>query len=90
MQRAESLRLYRDILRSSRLFVWKNTDGQIWRDILRENTRKEYEHNRFVRDPLLVAQLLFVGRDCLEKTNEKYLAAKQKFEKNIDDTRNNK
>ena len=40
---AESLRLYRDILRASRHFTWPNEKGELWRDVLRRESRKEFE-----------------------------------------------
>lgn len=85
---SESLRLYRDILRACRPFVWKNEKGILWRDVLRENARKEFEQSKLERDPLLVTRLLFVGRDCLNQTNESLLKAKKAMEANIDATRN--
>lgn len=86
----ESLRLYRDILRACRPFVWRNEKGVLWRDVLKENARKEFEQARQEKDPLIVARLLFVGRDCLNQTNESLLKAKKAMEANIDSTRNNR
>ena len=39
--------------------------------ILKDNARKDFENNRIVRDPLLIAQLLITGRDCLNKVQIK-------------------
>ena len=38
--RRESLSLYREILRYSNLFVWKDQQGRMFRDLIRESTRK--------------------------------------------------
>lgn len=85
--RTESLRLYRDILRASRMFTWRNPAGELWSDVLKSNARKEFEQARFERDPLVVSRLLVVGRDCLNQTTEKCLAAAQAVNDNIDRTR---
>jgi hypothetical protein len=38
--RREALTLYRDILRYSNLFVWKDSSGRVWRDVIRASARK--------------------------------------------------
>ena len=86
--RFESLKLYRDILRASRMFTWKSQTGEMWSEVLKKNARHEFEQARYERDPLVVARLLVVGRDCLNQTKEKFLAAAQAVNDNIDRTRN--
>ena len=39
----EALRLYRDILRATRMFTWTDDKGVPWRETLRWNARKEFE-----------------------------------------------
>ena len=75
--RREALSLYRDILRASRFFMWPDSRGVLWRDILRENARKELEEARFEKDPETVTRLLIGGRDAVQSTLEK-LAEKQR------------
>jgi len=77
--RIEALRLYRDILRSSRLFVWANADGEPWSNVIRKNARKEFEQARHERDPEMVARLLVVGRESLNQTMEKFYSKAQKI-----------
>lgn len=69
------------------MFVWPNERGELWMDILRKNARKEFEQARYEKDPLVVARLLYVGRDCLNQTVEKYEQASQKMRDDIDKTR---
>ncbi|XVE69673.1 hypothetical protein DITRI_Ditri10aG0009800 [Diplodiscus trichospermus] len=75
--RREALSLYRDILRASRFFMWPDSLGVLWRDILRENARKEFEEARFETDPEIVTRLLIGGRDAVQSALEK-LAEKQR------------
>lgn len=75
--RREALSLYRDILRATRFFMWPDSRGVLWRDILRDNARKEFEEARFERDPEIVTRLLIGGRDAVQSALEK-LAEKQK------------
>lgn len=88
MRNLESIRLYRDILRASRFFTWRHQSGELWSDVLRKNARKEFEEARFERDPEIVARLLFVGRDCLNKSMDQFAAANKAMVDNIDKTRN--
>jgi hypothetical protein len=83
----ESLRLYRDILRASRAFTWPNEKGELWRDVLRREARKEFEAASVERDPIIIARLLVVGRDCLNQTQEKFNQAATQMVKDIESSR---
>ena len=85
----ESLALYRDILRASRMFTWSNEKGEPWGEVLAVNARHEFEQARHERDPIVIARLQFVGRDCLTQTKDKFNAATQAMHDNIDKTRTN-
>ncbi len=85
--RFEGLKLYRDILRASKLFTWANEQGVPWRIILCQNARKEFEQARFEKDPVIITRLLFVGRDCLNQTTDRYAKAAKAMNDNIDKTR---
>ena len=85
----ESLALYRDILRASRMFTWNNEKGVPWREVLTVNARHEFEQARYESDPLVIARIQFVGRDCLNQTKDKFSAAAQAMQDNIEKTRNN-
>lgn len=77
--RREALSLYRDILRATRFFIWPDSRGVLWRDILRENARKEFEEARFEKDPEIITRLLIGGRDAVQVALDK-LAEKQRQE----------
>ena len=77
--KSESLKLYRDILRATKLFTWPNEKGQLWSEILRINARKEFEQAKHENDPQIITKLLFVGRDCMNQTTERYLKAAKKI-----------
>ena len=67
----EALRLYREILRRTRSFYWPNDKGEPWNKVLQESARKEFEQARHETDPLIVARMLVVGRDCLMQLEDK-------------------
>jgi len=75
--RREALSLYRDILRASRFFTWNDTKGVLWRDLLRDSARKEFELARFETDPEIVTRLLIGGREAVNNAIDK-LAEKQR------------
>ncbi|KAG6598519.1 uncharacterized protein LOC111462339 [Cucurbita moschata] len=77
--RREALSLYRDILRATRFFMWPDSRGVLWRDVLRQNARKEFEDARFETDPEIVTRLLIGGRDAVQSALDK-LAEKQRQE----------
>ncbi|CAM9903614.1 unnamed protein product, partial [Discosporangium mesarthrocarpum] len=64
----EAIQLYREIMRSAKHFHWCNDKGEPWNRILRESARREFEQARYETDPLVVARLLVVGRQCLNDT----------------------
>ncbi|XP_008785053.1 uncharacterized protein LOC103703824 [Phoenix dactylifera] len=76
--RREVLGLYRDILRATRFFTWPDSRGVPWRDVLRENARREFEEARFERDPEVVTRLLIGGRDAVQKALDKLVEASKK------------
>ncbi|KAG4955237.1 hypothetical protein JHK87_040831 [Glycine soja] len=69
--RREALSLYRDILRATRFFVWPDSRGVLWRHVLRDNARTEFEHARFETDPEIVTRLLIGGRQALHSAIDK-------------------
>lgn len=75
--RREALSLYRDILRATRFFTWTDSRGNLWRDVLRENARKEFEAARFETDPEVITRLLIGGSDAVSSALDK-LAEKQR------------
>ncbi|KAF8109099.1 hypothetical protein N665_0102s0009 [Sinapis alba] len=75
--RREALSLYRDILRATRFYMWTDSRGVLWRDVLRENARKEFEAARFETDPEVITRLLIGGSDAVSSALDK-LAEKQK------------
>ncbi|KAL2522296.1 LYR family of Fe/S cluster biogenesis protein [Forsythia ovata] len=80
--RREALSLYRDIIRATRFFMWPDSRGVLWRDVLRENARKEFEDARFEKDPEIVTRLLIGGRDAVQSALDKLVEKqKQKIEK---------
>ena len=85
--RSEILRLYRDILRATRLFTWNHTNGEPWSRIIRMNARKEFEQAKGERDPTMIARLLYVGRQSFDQTMEKFLAKSKSIQDDISRTR---
>lgn len=77
--RREALALYREIWRISALFDWPNERGRLWRDVLRESARQEFEAARFEDDPEIVNRLLVVGRDSVHQVAERFLAKRRKL-----------
>ncbi|KAL1190070.1 hypothetical protein V5N11_033374 [Cardamine amara subsp. amara] len=75
--RREALSLYRDIFRATRFFMWTDSKGILWRDLLRENARKEFEAARFETDPEVITRLLIGGSDAVSSALDK-LAEKQR------------
>mmetsp|Transcript_1223 Transcript_1223/g.2925 ORF Transcript_1223/g.2925 Transcript_1223/m.2925 type:complete len:181 (-) Transcript_1223:437-979(-) len=75
----EALSLYRDVIRYSRLFVWRDEHGRQWGQVLRENARREFEASRFEMDPEVVNRMLIVGRESIEEVKKKFLAKRQQI-----------
>jgi hypothetical protein len=87
LRNKEALSLYREILRTTRFFNWKNDAGQDWGVVLRDNARKEFEQARHEADPTVIARMLLVGWDCVTQTKEKFAAKASSFTDEVDKTR---
>ena len=85
--RSETLKLYRDILRATKLFTWNHTNGEPWSRIIRNNARKEFDQAKGERDPTMIARLLYVGRQSYDQTMEKFAAKSKSIQDDIDRTR---
>ncbi|CAI7832587.1 unnamed protein product [Closterium sp. NIES-53] len=77
--RREAMDLYRLVLRTTRVFIWPHPSGALWRDVLRESARKEFEAARFVSDPEMIARLLLGGRDAIAVVVDKLVAKQQEM-----------
>lgn len=64
----EALRLYREVVKFCGEFDWTNTDGRVWRDILRENARKEFEESREEEDPVILYKMIVTTKEAIGKT----------------------
>ncbi|KAH0461849.1 hypothetical protein IEQ34_009424 [Dendrobium chrysotoxum] len=76
--RREALCLYRDIIRATRFFLWPDSHGIPWRDVLRANARREFEEARLERDPEIITRLLIGGRDAVQSALDKLAEAQRK------------
>ena len=54
---------------------------------MRRNARTEFEQARYETDKLIIARMLFVGRDCLHQSKLKLESAADAMNDNIDRTR---
>mmetsp|Transcript_8325 Transcript_8325/g.16029 ORF Transcript_8325/g.16029 Transcript_8325/m.16029 type:complete len:154 (-) Transcript_8325:65-526(-) len=75
--RREAISLYREILRYSNLFMWRDQNGKLFRDIIRESARKEFDDARFEIDPEIVNKLIITGRDCVYRTVEAFVKKRE-------------
>jgi hypothetical protein len=64
----EALRLYREILKFSSEFDWKNERGQHWKSVLRASARKEFDLARDERDPMLILKMIVTSREAISES----------------------
>ena len=77
--RKEALSLYRAVIRASVLFVWKDTKGRMWKDVIRESARKEFEEGKHERDPEMVNRLILSGREAVDVALDRFMEQRQKI-----------
>ena len=56
--------------------------------VLKTSARREFEEARHEHDPLIIARMLVVGRDCVVKTQHKFDAASRSIREKIEQSRN--
>lgn len=70
--RSEVLSLYRKILRTSKLLdPVKSETGESMGHLIRVSARTEIEDARYESDPKRITEMILVGNDCLQQTQEK-------------------
>jgi hypothetical protein len=79
-RRIEALKLYRDILRTSRLFTWTDENGVSWGEMLKLSAREEFECSKQENDPEILARALVNGRMALDDVVDKYRKQQENFE----------
>jgi len=52
------------------MFDWTDEKGRRWGDVLAQNARSEFEEARHEKDPLLIARMVVVGREALQKVTD--------------------
>lgn len=77
--RREALSLYREVLRYSNLFVWRDEHGRVWRDVIRASARSEFEAARREPDPELINRMIVTARDAVQRTVDGFLARRQRI-----------
>lgn len=77
--RKEAHSLYRAVIRASVLFVWKDSKGHVWKDVIRESARKEFEQGKHERDPEMVNRLILSGREAVDVALDKFMEQRQKI-----------
>jgi hypothetical protein len=82
--RKEALSLYRAVIRASVFFVWRDERGRVWRDVIRDSARKEFEAGRLERDPEMVNRLLLTGRDAVDQAVSKFLERREAIQREED------
>ncbi|KAF2562327.1 hypothetical protein F2Q70_00016186 [Brassica cretica] len=58
-------------------YTWTDSRGVLWRDVLRENARKEFDAVRFETDPEVITRLLIGGSDAVSSALDR-LTEKQR------------
>jgi hypothetical protein len=58
--------------------------------VLKENAKKEFEQNKGLKDPLLIARKLVIGWEAVEETKRRFHEVEQVTKKHIESTRNRK
>ena len=74
----------------AKAFYWPNDQGEQWSVVLRRNARKEFEQGRYETDPIVVARMLVVGRDCLMELQHRFNAIEESIKNRVTKTRNDR
>ncbi|KAG1694495.1 hypothetical protein DVH05_021300 [Phytophthora capsici] len=80
-KRKEVLRLYREILRTTRMFPHRNEQGELWSDVLHKNARMDIEKNRYETDGETISKHIIFGWKCLQEVQEKMMQKQQELAK---------
>lgn len=88
LPKRESLLLYRESVKISKKFFWRNNNGREWSEILLKSARKEFEENRYLEDTAEVGRRLVLGRQALLELDDKILKIKHDMNKFFEETKN--
>lgn len=77
--RREALSLYREVLRYSNLFMWRDEHGRVWKNVIRTSARQEFEQARHERDPEFINRMIVTGRDAVQRAVEGLMKKRDKI-----------
>ncbi|KAL0491318.1 hypothetical protein AKO1_009927 [Acrasis kona] len=72
VRRIEALKLYREVLRTCRMFTWSDENGRPWGLTIKNSARTEFEMSKQEKDPYVLAQSLINARMALDELQERY------------------
>jgi hypothetical protein len=78
--RREALSLYREVLRYSNLFVWRDQAGRAWRDVIRSSARAEFEASKEETDPEITNRMIITGREAVTKAMDAFMAKRARIQ----------
>lgn len=76
--RVEALSLYREILRTAKVFHWCDEKGIPWHTKLKAEARREFDASKEEKDPLIIARMLVTGQECVKEIQRKFNDADRK------------
>jgi len=79
-RRLETLKLYKEVLKFSKMFTWTDENGVMWGDLLKMSARQEIESSKQEKDPQILAQALVNARMALDEMEEKFHVQQRKVE----------
>jgi hypothetical protein len=71
-RRKESIKLYREILKTAKMFTWDDENGVSWRDLIHTSARAEFENSKQENDPEILARALVNAQMALTDLQEKF------------------
>tara|TARA_B000000441_G_scaffold115670_1_gene87331 strand:- start:1736 stop:1945 length:210 start_codon:yes stop_codon:yes gene_type:complete len=51
----------------------------MWKDVIRESARKEFEEGKHERDPEMVNRLILSGREAVDAALDRFMEQRQKI-----------
>lgn len=83
-RKKESVKLYREILKTAKMFTWEDENGTSWRDLIVTSARGEFENSKQENDPEILAKALVNAQMALTDLQEKFKMKQEELKKKQD------
>eukprot|EP01080_Neovahlkampfia_damariscottae_P008386 gene8386-211_t len=78
-RKREAIKLYREILKTAKMFTWEDERGVKWSELIKMSAREEFESSKQENDPEVLARAMVNAQMALTDLQGKFKEQQEKL-----------